>query len=149
MIAIVETLRHLTAIAWRDRMEPAVHKMARDLTDREVTRQQKMEALVDSLHRRFQLTRTDASEEETMTSPAQLLVQSGHLDAVDACAIVAALAMSVGIRCRLVAARYGHSWTCWVDYEVGDHWETCDPLRQRPEYEPDETVTGPTPEGAS
>ncbi len=143
---MIELLRHLTALAWRDRLDPAVYKMARELTDREATRQQKVEAIVDSLHRRFQLARTDASEEETLASPAQLLAaQRGALDADDACAIVAALAMSVGIRCRLVAVRYGYSWTCWVSYEVGDHWETCDPLRQHPEHEPDQTVTGPIP----
>lgn len=144
---MIELLRHLTALAWRDRLDPAVYKMARELTDRESTRQQKMGAIVDSLHQRFQLARTDASEEETLASPAQLLVaQRGSLDADDACSIVATLAMSVGIRCRLVAVRYGHSWTCWVDYEVGDHWETIDPLRQRPERDPDETVVGPNPD---
>ena len=52
-------------------------------------------------------------------------------DADDACLFLATLAMSVGIRCRFVAARYGQSWTCWVAYEVGDHWETVDPLRVR------------------
>jgi hypothetical protein len=71
------------------------------------------------------------------------LTGHGALDADDACAIVAALAMSVGVRCRLVAVRYGQSWTCWVAYKVGDHWENVDPLRQRPDREPDEVVTGP------
>ncbi len=140
---MIGLLRHLTALAWRDRLDPAVYKMAREVTHREATVQQKVEAIVDSLHRRFQLARTDASAEETLASPSQLLAGDGSMDADDACAVVAALAMSVGVRCRLLAVRYGQSWTCWVSYEVGDHWETVDPLRQRPEREPDEVVAGP------
>lgn len=146
---MIELLRRLTAIAWRDRLDPAVHKLAREMTDRAATRQQKMEAIVDSLHHRFQLARTDASEEETLSSPAQLLAtQRGAMDADDACAVVAALAMSVGIRCQFIAAKYDQSWTCWVAYEVeeGEPMEVVDPLRQRPDRDPDVMVMGPAPE---
>jgi len=142
---MIDLLRHLTSIAGRDRLNPAVYKTARELTDCEATTQQKVEAIVDHLHRSFQLGRADASEEETMASPAQLLASQRPVDADDACAVVAALAMSVGVRCRFAAIRYGQSWTCWVAYEVGDHWEVVDPLRQRPEREPDEQVLGPIP----
>lgn len=58
--------------------------------------------------------------------------------------MLAAMAMSLGIRCRLIAVRYGHSWTCLVAYEDSDgsdRWTIVDPLRQRPERDPDETVT--------
>lgn len=145
----IETaLRALTAVAWRDRLSPAVYKLARRLTDREASRQQKMEAIVDHLHREFRVGRpADPIASEAVSSPEVLAMglASPTLDADDACLFVAALAMSVGIRCRFVGARYGHSWTCWIDYEVGDHWETVDPLRQRPDREPDERVTGSIP----
>jgi len=148
--AIEQTLSQLTAVAWRDRMDPLVYQLARDLTDREASRQAKMRAIVDHLGR-FQLgLQADPARTETITGTTSLLLTglSGattKVDADDACLFVATLAMSVGIRCRFVAARYDQSWTCWVAYEVGDHWETVDPLRQRPARDPDEQVTGPVP----
>jgi len=88
-----------------------ISRLARELTDSEPDRNSKMRALVDELHRRW----------------------SGVVDADDACLFVIALAVSVGIRCRFVAARFGpHSWTCFVAYETEDgRWETVDPLRQK------------------
>lgn len=145
------SLRALAAVAWRDRLSPLVYRLARRLTDREATRQQKVGAIVDHMHREYDIGRpADPTQAETFVSPE--LLASGAawhmlypLDSDDACAFVAAAAMSVGIPCRLVAVRYGDAWTCRVDYEVGDHWETVDPLRRRHERDPDETVTGPEP----
>lgn len=71
------------------------------------------------------------------------------LDADDACMLLAALATSVGVRCRIVGARYGRAWTCWVAYAVGDRWDIIDPLCQRPGREPDEVLWGPMPDGMS
>ncbi len=130
MTAIEQTLHQLTAVAWRDRADWMVYQLARDLTGHEASPKQKVEAIVAEVHRKY--GRFDSSAVES-------------LDADDACLFVATLAMSVGIRCRFVAARYDQAWTCWVAYEVGDHWETVDPLRQRPERDPDELVMGPMP----
>lgn len=147
-VGIEQTLGQLTAVAWRDRLDPLVYWLARDLTDPEARRQEKVAAIVDHLGR-FQLwrpadpVRTESVSVATLrlTEPAGTMV-----DADDACLFVATLAMSVGIRCRFLAARYDQAWTCWVAYEVGDHWETVDPLRQRPARDPDEQVMGPIPE---
>lgn len=144
----MQALRRLTEVAWRDRLNPTVYLLARKLTDSEVTSHAKMEAIVDYMHREFQLGRpADPTHSETVSSSAVLAMglAAPVLDADDTCLFVAVAAMSVGIRCRFVAARYDQSWTCWVAYEVGDHWETIDPLRQRPEHEPDEQVMGPIP----
>ena len=147
--AVEQTLRQLAALAWRDRLSPLIYAKARELTDRKSNRQQKMDAIVVELHRRYGF-RPDPSEAETLDGSAHM--RAGHkpiIDADDACLVVAGLAMSVSIRCRFVAARYDQSWTCWVAYEVGDHWETIDPLRQRPEREPDELLMGSMPDEVS
>ena len=146
------TLQALTQFAWRNRLDPKVHMLARKLTDPEASRQKKMEAIVAELHRRSVHIPSPADVETLAVIPFdaaagwQKPIEMVPLDADDACAFVAAAAMSVGIRCRLVAVRYGQSWTCWVAYEVGDHWETVDPLRARPAREPGEIVMGPMPE---
>lgn len=102
----------------------------------------KMSLLVAELHRRFTLAREPVKE---AMGPVPLAPGS-VLDVDDACLFVAALAMSVGIRCRLVGARYGRSWTCFVAYETeSGPWETIDPLRQQLGQEPDERLLGPLP----
>ena len=120
------TLQELTRLAWEGRLDPRVHTLALRVTGTEARRQDKMRALVDDMHRRYD--------------------SAASLDADDACLFVASAAMSVGIRCRFFALRYGAAWTCRVAYEVGDHWERIDPLRQHTEREPDETVIGPIPD---
>jgi len=149
MSAIDLTLQALTRLAWRIRLDPKVYLLARRLTDPEASRQAKMEAIVDELHRRPIRTPDPTPAESFAVNYDRFgvfLHLSRPLDADDACLFVAATAMSVGIRCRIVGARYGNAWTCAVDYAVGDHWETIDPLRQRPEREPDERVLGPLPD---
>jgi len=146
MSAIDLTLQALTRLAWCGRLDPKVYMLARKLTDREASRQAKMEAIVDHMHRQFQLGRQpDPVGAEALTGGYVDSIAKQAFDADDACLYLASAAMSVGIRCRFVGARYGQSWTCWVDYEVGNHWETIDPLRQRPDREPDERVTLPDP----
>ena len=157
MTGIELTLQALTRIAWQNRLDPAVYQLARRLTDPEASRQKKMEAIVAELHRHA--VRIPApTDTETFATPfmADPGVDRAPLDtdavvvpfdADDACLFVASAAMSVGIRCRLIGARYGQSWTCWIAYEVGDHWEIIDPLRQRSERrDPDEQVMGPLPD---
>lgn len=132
-------LEEMTAAAERDCEVPIARTLAGFLTDREPGVGDKVRALVDELHRRFRLA-PDPAGREALASP---LATDEPVDADGACLFVATLAMSVGIRCRFVAARYGQSWTCWLAYEDGeDRWVTVDPLRRRPERGPDEGVLG-------
>lgn len=131
---IQKTLEALARIAWGERIDPRVYILAHNATEPATGRQDKMRALVDELHSRFEPGAT--------------------IDADDACVFVAAAAMSVGIPCRFVGVRYGGSWTCWLSYQVDappsascttptpdSRWEMIDPLRQkRPDRVPDEQV---------
>lgn len=133
-IGIELTLQALTSIAWQNRLNPATRSLARRLTDPESNRHGKVDAIVDEMHRCYSIR--DPTTPETLRDIVAL-------DADNAALTVASLAMSVGIRCRLVGARYGQSWTCFVAYEVGDHWETVNPLQQRADRDPDEPISGP------
>jgi|ERR1700722_1016837 len=126
-LGIEKTLESLTRTAWENQLDPRVRQLACKLTGSETSRQDKMRALVDDLHR-------------IVVSP-----WGPSLDADDACVFVAAAAMSVDIPCRFIGVRYGQSWTCWLQYEAGIIWETIDPLRQKTGLEPDEQVIGPFP----
>jgi hypothetical protein len=131
-------LRSIAQSAWQSRLDPRVYLLARKLTDHEARREDKMRALVDELHRQSAIARRYETTDVALGAMASL-------DADDACVFVAAAAMSVGIPCRFVGVRYGHSWTCWLQYEAGLIWEMIDPLRQKTDREPDEQVIGPNP----
>lgn len=147
----IETyLKQLANIAWQSRLDPRIHYLALQSTGPQTGRLSKMETLVGELHRRFVLAPDPAHSESINTQ----FETGDSLDVADACIFVAAAAMSVGIPCRIVGARYGQSWTCFVSYEVDPpagascteplatpRWETIDPLRQkRPDREPDELI---------
>lgn len=146
-VGIYRTLQMLAAVVRVERTCPELCELARKLTeppDLELGRGGKMHRLVDELHRRFKY----APEHRETVGPVPI-APGGTVDADDACLFVAALASSVGIQCRFVGARYGRSWTCFVDYRVEDgSWETIDPLRQT-DREPDERVFGPLLEVSS
>jgi hypothetical protein len=129
MKTLLESLAH-DARARRRQLREFAH----GVTDSASCREDKMRALVDEMHRRFVFS-IDPTVRETVGP-----FTTGSLDADDACTFLAAAAMSVGIRCRIVGARYGSSWTCWIQYEnENGAWETIDPLRQKkPDREPDE-----------
>lgn len=147
--SIEYTLVALTDLARRDRSNPLVYQFARRVTDPHAAVGDKVRAIVDETRRRFTAGVRSPVDEWTW-APSRILSEASMpvLDADDVCSLVAALMMSVGIRCCIVGARYGHSWTCWVAYEVVDHWDTVDPLRQRERAgrEPDEVVWGPVPD---
>jgi hypothetical protein len=133
---VEKSLESLAQLAWRERLAPSTYRRARELTNSKISRKDKMEALVDELHRQFVLAPDPVKETITVRPP-----DGASLDADDACLFVAAAAMSVGIPCRFIGVRYGHSWTCWLSYYDAGRWETIDPLRQkRPDREPDEQV---------
>ena len=171
-VGIKMTLELLARSAWLSRVVPRVQLLARDVTDVETGRADKMRALVDELHRRFVLAPDPPTQErsvmdlfdinkldEQMRREIDSVVNPRpSIDADDACVFVAAAAMSVGIPCRFVGVRYGSSWTCWLSFEVDSpptasctkptpepRWEMIDPLRQKkPDHEPDEQVLAGT-----
>lgn len=146
------SLKQLASLAWQSRLDPRICRLALPLTEAKTGRRAKMEALVAELHRRFVLA-PGPTNSEAINGQFE---DGNTLDADDACVFVAAAAMSVGIPCRIIGARYGQFWTCFVSYEDdpaptascvassprrAPRWETIDPLRQKkPDREPDETV---------
>ena len=64
-------------------------------------------------------------------------------DADDAVLSAATMCLAVGIPCRIVGARYGQSWTCWLAYQDEGQWTTLDVLGGVPvgdRAKPDEEV---------
>ena len=160
MTVIEAIIYTLTQRAWVDRADPTVYRWARHLTYPEVGRHDKVRAIVAEVRRQFRFPAgVDPATAETLSSARHLLDAGRAVDADDACLLLATAAMSVGIPCRFVAARYRHSWTCWVAYQVGERWQVVDPLLPPPtpeipgepwewplpERKPDETVWGPPP----
>lgn len=147
---VEESLRTLADAAWRAHTHPNVYARARELTRDCKTRRQGVEAVADCVRR--SISEPHGPDEPEMLSPP-LWVKSSSGEADDVCLLFATLLLSLDVRCRFVAARYGRSWTCLVDYETGDgtpevihrQWETFDPVRRRPEQVPDERVEGPVP----
>jgi len=103
-------LRQIAALAWRDRMDPATYKMTRKLTDKQSVVSAKVKVIVDHVR-------------EHMAHGLGVV-----FDADDAVLVTATMCLAVGIRCRIVGARRGQSWTCWLAYEDGGQWVTVDVL---------------------
>ena len=139
-VGITSTLQTMKILTERCQVEPRVHSLAETLADPLDSRAEEIREFVDELHRRFTYAPDPIGEYVSMPfEPGRVTV-----DADDACVFVAALAVSVGIRCRFVAARYGRSWTCFLEYEEADgKWTLVDPLRQKTDRSPDELVKGP------
>jgi transglutaminase superfamily protein len=137
-IGIKEVLHELTITAERGGTNSAVQTLAIKLTKQEPNRHDKIRAIVDELHRRF--VNSHSPIEMGVTG---IPMGEGHaVDADEACLFVAALAQSVGIQCRFVAARFNRSWTCFIEYErENGQWEMIDPLREwKVSTEPDERI---------
>ena len=118
----------LAALAWRK--SPEVRVRAHALTDHGIDRQDKIRLIIDDLHRRFFYAPDPVKE--SIHWPSSDDACNG-VDVDDACLVVAAFAMSVGIPCRIVGARYRERcWTCFVAYEDEEgRWVGVDPLRQK------------------
>lgn len=104
MSDIEMSLREIAARARRDRLDPSVYKAARKLTDDQPTISAKVKAIVD----RVRLGFGDVE-------------QGRMLDADEAVLAAATMCLSVGIRCRVVGARYNQGWTCWLAYLDDGH----------------------------
>ena len=144
--AIKGAVDELAKAAWRNRLDPKVHMFARKLTDGVVGNRERVVAIADEAARISRQVKEDLGPllTEALALPTDGAVEDLMLvDADEVCLVVAAAAMSVGIQCRLVGARYGRSWTCWVAYEAeagSGRWATVDPVKRDHDSEPDETV---------
>jgi hypothetical protein len=139
------TLAQLTKKAWRDRLEADVRIMATEVAGTEPDVSGRMRALVHRMRALVHEMRRRVAIYETV-SP----FSADPIDADDACSFVAAAALSIGIHCRFVVARFKRSWTCWVAYRDKDRWRLldCQTGAERLFSDPDEIVVGELP-GAS
>lgn len=141
-VGIEMTLQSIANLAWRYHFDPSVCYLAGKLLEGEPTVARKVQAVVNYIHEHGQSS-GDANETFAFS------VANPSLDADDAVLAAAAICMagsdrptSIGIPCRIVGARFGQSWTCWLAYQDGDEWVTIDVVKngQRPTLEPDEQV---------
>jgi hypothetical protein len=112
---IGEALRYMAALSWHSSRES--EKIAHDLTQNLSSNRDKVMAIVRGL-----------SLAASQISPSD---QEGFLPGVsqeaDDSVIAAACACkAVGIPCRIVGARYGQAWTCWLAYQDDGNWHTID-----------------------
>jgi hypothetical protein len=110
------SLKQIASRAWSERLTPDVHKTARGLTKDRPIIIDKVKAIVDHI--------VDWSVKGHNDPRAH----GPQFDADDAVLVAATMCLAVGIRCRIVGARKGKSWTCWLEYQDGDQWVTVDVL---------------------
>jgi hypothetical protein len=131
---IAWSLQVLAQQAGRDRLHPAVERLAHKLTDDQPTVTAKVAAIVGWLHRTVGVGVPDPSGQEGWVGLPRLLDGSlhGSLDVDDAVLVVATACLAVRIPCRIVGARFGQHWTVWLAYQdgdlTGDWWVTVDVL---------------------
>jgi len=137
-VGIELSLRTIADRAWRDRVQPSVHKLAQQIADPEPTVDRKVVAIVAAVRTWLQ-----------PPSPIDIegFAKSGG-DADDAVLAAATLCLSVGIPCRIVGARVRNGWTCWLAYlGGGGNWTTIDVLTgQRPAKADEELIVPYGPE---
>jgi len=119
------SLKQIASRAWRDRTLANVYKTARRLTGKQATVLLKVQAIVDMVRKNAR--GVDPTVQESFLHVDSIL-RAGPVDADDAVLAAATLCLSVGIRCRIVGARRGQSWTCWLEYQDGYQWVTVDVL---------------------
>lgn len=76
--------------------------------------------------------------------PSPILAEPPMHDADEAVTGAAAVCLAMGVPCRIVGARYGHSWTCWLGYrDAMGSWHTVDALTGKNVEvpKPDEQIT--------
>jgi len=124
--SIEQQLNALSTLAWNEHTSPRCIKLAWAVTNQDPDPRSRVHSILDELNRRFKY-RPDPIARETM---GPVPWSGGYVDVDDACLFLAFLAMAVGIRCRIVGARMGKCWTCFVACELDGFWECFDPLRQ-------------------
>lgn len=109
-VGIQTSLELIAQHAWGGRLQPAVYRRARGLTDSLSTNAEKVMTVVNYVNGQ---------------------VRETPLDADEAVVAVAALCLAADVPCRIVGARRGESWTCLLSYQDGDGWTTIDVLTNR------------------
>lgn len=123
------SLRALASSAVHGAKNENIGLLARDVTAGLLDNRNRMRTLVEYLYRA-----TGAGLRTT--------IDGNIMDADDACVCIASFALALAIPCRLVAARYGQSWTVRLGYEVDGRWEVIDCLNQSTAREMDEEIFG-------
>jgi len=136
------SLQVLADQSWRDRLDPRVYALARRITGGEPTVDRKVQAIA-------RYARSETAGIELMPfDPAEGPAWGAGADADDLALAVASLCLAAGIRVRIVGARFGASWTCWVDYwkdggdtdrNDGGEWVRVG-AADEPGRQPDETI---------
>lgn len=123
-MTVEDQMAFMTRLAsWRAH----VRDFALKLTDGEPDVHGKMRAIIDELHRRFVYSPDPIHEAMGLLD----MDRGGSMDVDDACMTVAAMASSVGIKCRFVLGSYKRAcWTVRVAYEADGAWTVVDVLRQ-------------------
>jgi hypothetical protein len=144
---LAKTIKALNIAVAREHTKTAVRDLAHKLTGDKPLRRDKLNAIIDELHRRC-VYAPDPIHGEMIRAILPDEAASADLrkpmDADEACYFVMVLAASAGIECRFVLARYGRcSWTCFVAYENEEGlWQNVNPLRQKTDQVPNELVMG-------
>jgi len=142
---LVEAIKALNKAVEREHTKTAVRELAYKLTTGKPLRRDKLNAIIDELHRRCAYAPDPIRGEFVLAllpdEPPSAATRQ-PIDADDACYFVAALAASIDIECRFVLARYGRaSWTCFIAYENEEGlWQNINPLREKTEQVPNELV---------
>jgi len=128
-MGIKSMLSALNEYAWRHRVDQKVHMFARKAADEGTDHGDKVRLIIEKLHRRFVYAPDPVKEGITS-------LEDGHGDVEDFCWFTAACAMSIGIPCRIVGARYNkRCWTCFVAYQdEKGYWTGVDPLQQKTDH---------------
>lgn len=117
MAGIRTSLEYIAARAWSDHRRPDVTKFVRELTDVHPSPSDKVAAIL-----KWVVSLKPVADPTHEESPDVMRVLSGevHVDTDDAVLAAATMCLVVGVRCRIVGARYGHGWTCWLSYPDGE-----------------------------
>jgi hypothetical protein len=141
------SLKQIASRAWSERTTPNVYKTAKQLTDGSyggkeearnyTTNTQRVKSIVDYV--------ADQNRKAGPLDPTHVesFRTSPPYDADDAVLAAATLCLAVGIRCRVIGARYGQSWTCWLAYQDEGQWITINVFEGRlvgSDRKPDEQI---------
>jgi hypothetical protein len=127
---IEASLKWIAARAWHDRTHPDVDRLVRELVRSDAEIRTKVVCIVGwvwSRCRDFIPSVVDPTTEMVIGLPELLAGRAVAMDADDAVLAAATVCSAAGVPVRIVGARYGYAWTCWLAYqdETGQ-WGTVD-----------------------
>jgi len=128
--SVESSLKWIAARAWHDRAHPAVERWVRDRVRSDAGASTKVARVVDWV--RSLCSNVDPTTAETLAGLPEMLASGvvlAPIDADDAVLAAATACSAAGIPVRVVGARYGHCWTCWLAYrDEAGQWVTVDVL---------------------